>query len=100
MNKSFKTIKINLTETQKNGTVIDAFEISRNGVPYSALNTGSRLLVGIELVEFLKSKLGIEAPIMFDDAERYDTKLLKSIDCQTILAMFKDEKELTIIKED
>ena len=100
VNKSFKTIKINLTETQKNGTVIDAFEISRNGVPYSALNTGSRLLVGIELVEFLKSKLGIEAPIMFDDAERYDTKLLKSIDCQTILAMFKDEKELTIIKED
>lgn len=100
VNKSFKTIKINLTETQKNGTVIDAFEISRNGVPFSALNTGSRLLVGIELVEFLKSKLGIEAPIMFDDAERYDTKLLKSIDCQTILAMFEDEKEFTIIKED
>ena len=100
VNKSFKTIKINLTEAQKNGTVIDAFEISRNGVPYSALNTGSRLLVGIELVEFLKSKLGIEAPIMFDDAERYDTKLLKSIDCQTILAMFKDEKELTIVEED
>ena len=100
VNANFESIRINLTETQKNGTVIDAFEISRNGVPYSALNTGSRLLVGIELVEFLKSKLGIEAPIMFDDAERYDTKLLKSIDCQTILAMFKDEKELTIIKED
>ncbi len=100
VNKSFKTIKISLTEKQKNGTVVDTFEIKQHGVPYSAINTGHRLRIGIELIEFLKEKLDIEAPIMFDDAERYDKRLLKSIDCQTILAMFKDETKFTVIKED
>ena len=100
VNKSFKTIKISLTEKQKNGTVVDTFEIKQHGVPYSAINTGHRLRIGIELIEFLKEKLDIEAPIMFDDAERYDKRLLKSIECQTILAMFKDETKFTVIKED
>ena len=100
VNERFKTIKIKLTDKQKNGTVVDTFEISRNGVPYSALNTGSRLSVGLELVAFLKEQLGIECPIMFDDAERFDKKLLQSIDSQTIMSMFVDNIPLTIIKED
>jgi len=100
VNERFKTIKIKLTDKQKNGTVVDTFEISRNGVPYSALNTGSRLSVGLELVAFLKEQLGIECPIMFDDSERYDKSLLQSINAQTIIAMFVDNTPLTIIKED
>ena len=100
VNERFKTIKIKLTDKQKNGTVVDTFEISRNGVPYSALNTGSRLSVGIELVSFLKEQLGIECPIMFDDAERFDKKLLQSIDSQTIMSMFVDNIPFTIDKED
>lgn len=100
VNSSFKTIKINLTDTQKNGTVVDTFEIYRGGVPYSALNQGSRLLVGLELVSFLKNKLGIEAPIMFDDAERYDEEIIKSVEGQTILLKKTADEKLTIIKED
>lgn len=100
VNERFKTIKIKLTDKQKNGTAVDTFEISRNGVPYSALNTGSRLSVGLELVAFLKEQLGIECPIMFDDSERYDKSLLQSINAQTIIAMFVDNTPLTIIKED
>lgn len=100
VNANFESIRINLTDTQKNGTVIDTFEIYRGGVPYSALNQGSRLLVGLELVSFLKNKLGIEAPIMFDDAERYDEEIIKSIEGQTILLKKTADEKLTIIKED
>lgn len=89
VNDRFKTISVKIFETQKNGVVKETFEITRDGVPYSDLNTASQFEAGLELISFLKSALDIECPVIVDNGERYTDVDFGDIKGQVIIAAAK-----------
>jgi len=89
VNARFKTISVKIFETQKNGVVKETFEITRDGVPYSDLNTASQFEAGLELISFLKSALDIECPVIVDNGERYTDVDFGDIKGQVIIAAAK-----------
>lgn len=97
INDKFATLRVKLSETLKNGEQSETFEITQRGVPYSALNTAAQLSVAIELVEFIKGSLGIDSPMLIDNAERYTDVKFSKIDGQVILAMAISDMPLTIL---
>ena len=89
VNSRFKTISVKIYEAQKNGVVKETFEITRDGVPYSDLNTASQFEAGLELISFLKSALDIECPVIVDNGERYTDVDFGDIKGQVIIAVAK-----------
>jgi len=96
INQKFATLRVKLFETLKNGEQSETFEITQNGIPYSALNAAAQLTLAIELVDFLKHSLGIESPMLIDNAERYTDVPFASFSGQVILAKAVAGAELTI----
>ncbi len=96
VNKEFKTISVKVLEIQKNGIAKETFEILKDGVPFAELNTAGQLQAGLELTDFIKGKLDILCPVLIDNAERYNRRLLSGIKGQFIGAEFVENKPLEI----
>lgn len=96
VNKHFKGISVKVLDIQKNGTAKETFEILKNGVPYSELNTAGQLEAGLELTGFLKRQLGVEAPTLIDNGERYTDVDFSQVDGQLICAIAVKDSPLTI----
>ncbi len=96
VNKEFQNISVKVLEIQKNGIAKETFEILKDGVPFVELNTAGQLEAGLELAGFIKSKLDIDCPVLIDNAERYNRKLLSGIKGQFIGAEFVEDKPLEI----
>ena len=94
VNAQFKKISVKILDVQKNGIAKECFEITRNGTPYSNLNSTGQLMAGIELMEFLKSRMDIEAPVLMDNAERYTDFDFTEIPSQVIAAKAVRGKKL------
>lgn len=99
VNKQFKNISVKVLELQKNGAAKETFEILKDGVPYSDLNTAGQLEAGLELTGFLKRQLGVECPTLLDNGERYTDVDLTQIDGQLICAVAVKGEKLQVIKE-
>jgi hypothetical protein len=96
INSKFATLRVKLFDTLKSGEYTEAFKITQYGIPYSALNKGQRLRVALELVKFLKESLDVEAPIMFDDGESYDSIIINGIGGQVIVTIRQEDAPLMI----
>jgi DNA repair exonuclease SbcCD ATPase subunit len=96
VNKEFQNISVKVLEIQKNGIAKETFEILKDGVPFIELNTAGQLQAGLELTDFIKSRLDIVCPVLIDNAERYNRKLLSGIKGQFIGAEFVEDKPLEI----
>ena len=97
VNSSFKTISVKVLDIQKNGAPKETFEILKNGVPYSELNTAGKLEAGLELTEFLKEKLGISCPILIDNGERYTDVDFSALKGQLIIGLAVKDAELSVV---
>lgn len=69
INSHFKTVNFKLFEMQLNGGMKDCCECTVNGVPYSALNSGHRIVAGLDIIRSLSELYGVSAPIFVDNAE-------------------------------
>jgi DNA repair exonuclease SbcCD ATPase subunit len=99
VNKSFKKISVKVLEIQKNGEAKETFEILKNGVPYSELNTAGKLEAGLELTGFLKDQLHIDCPTLIDNGERYTDVNLSQIKGQIIIATAREGAELQVLED-
>lgn len=97
VNSSFKSISVKVLDIQKNGAPKETFEILKNGVPYSELNTAGKLEAGLELTEFLKEKLGISCPILIDNGERYTDVDFSALKGQLIIGLAVKDAELSVV---
>jgi hypothetical protein len=62
--------KFKLFDTQINGGLVETCETLYNGVPYSSnLNTGHKILVGLDIINTLSEHYGFAPMVFVDNAE-------------------------------
>jgi DNA repair exonuclease SbcCD ATPase subunit len=70
INSKFKMAKFKLFDTQINGGLVETCETLYNGVPYSSnLNTGHKILVGLDIINTLSEHYGFAPMVFVDNAE-------------------------------
>ena len=96
INGKFDGICFRLFELQVNGGLKETCECTVDGVPYSSLNNGHRIVAGLKIIKALQELYGVSAPIFIDNAESINDFNLPKMDCQMILLTVSDDKELRV----
>ncbi len=87
INSHFKTVNFKLFEMQLNGGMKDCCECTVNGVGYSDLNNGHKILAGLDIIRSLSELYGASVPIFVDNAESLTSDY--SSDSQLVLLIAK-----------
>ena len=96
INSKFKTVSWKLFEVQINGGLKECCECTVNGVPYSTLNSGHRIIAGLDIIQSLSELYGVTAPIFIDNAESLNEFNVPDMAAQMILLAVSDDKELKV----
>ena len=87
INSHFNTVNFKLWEMQLNGGMKDCCECTVNGVGYSDLNNGHRILAGLDIIRSLSELYGVSVPIFVDNAESITSNYTS--DSQLVLLIAK-----------
>lgn len=96
INAKFDTVNFKLFDTQINGGLKECCECTVNGVPYSSLNNGHKIIAGLDIISSLCELYGVTAPVFIDNAEALNDFNIPAIDGQVILLRVSDDKELRV----
>lgn len=96
INSHFKTVNFKLFEMQLNGGMKDCCECTVNGVPYSTLNSGHRIVAGLDIIRSLSELYGVSCPIFLDNAESLNEFNVPDMDAQLILLSVSEDKQLKV----
>ena len=96
INSKFNTVSWKLFEEQYNGGMKECCECTVNGVPYSTLNSGHRIVAGLDIIQSLSELYGVTAPIFVDNAESLNEYNVPDMAAQMILLAVSDDKELKV----
>lgn len=96
INSHFDTVNFKLFEMQLNGGMRDCCECTVNGVPYSTLNSGHRIVAGLDIIRSLSKMYGVECPIFIDNAESLNEYNVPDMDAQLILLSVSEDKKLEV----
>jgi exonuclease SbcC len=99
INSHFKTVNFKLFEMQLNGGMKDCCECTVNGVPYSALNSGHRIVAGLDIIRSLSELYGVSVPIFVDNCEAVSSGNLPDMESQMICLYVSEDKELVVSNE-
>lgn len=95
INHHFKLANFRLFREQANGGVEERCDVTYDGVPYTGLNNGMKINVGIDIIDTLSAAYGVSVPLFIDNAESVTN--LNHCGCQTIrLVVSEKDKELRI----
>ncbi len=97
INSRFRIAKFKLFEEQMNGGLKECCEATVNGVPYGSLNTGSRVNVGLDIIDVLSRERGFAPPIFIDNAESV-TDILRTQGQQIQLHVSEPDKALRVVR--
>lgn len=71
INGHFRITQWKLFENYQSGGYREICEPTRDGIPYSTLlNTGSKINVGLDIIDTLSEHYGVKLPTIIDNAER------------------------------
>ena len=96
INQHFKTVNFKLFDMQLNGGMKECCECTVNGVPYSTLNSGHRIIAGLDIIQSLSELYGVTAPIFTDNAESINEFNIPNMDSQMIMLCVSDDKDLVV----
>lgn len=99
INEKFKVVKFSLFENQINGGLKETCECTVNGVPYSSLNNGHRIIAGLDIIRSLSDLYEVSVPVFADNAESINKYNFPDIDAQMIFLEVTDDKDLVVINE-
>lgn len=99
INEKFGIVDWKLFDKQVNGAVVECCECTVNGVPFSSLNTGHRIVAGLDIINTLSELYGVTAPIFIDNAEAVNEFNLPELDAQMVLLSVSDDKEMKVESE-
>jgi chromosome segregation ATPase len=95
INSKFRMARFKLFNTLVNGGIEETAETMYNGVPYSNLNNGARIQIGLDIVRTLQAHYGFTCPVWIDNRE--SIVRLPEMDCQIIsLIVSEKDKKLRI----
>lgn len=69
INNKFQLTRFKLFQEQVNGGLADCCEATYNGVPYSSLNNGMRINIGVDVIRTVSEHYGLRVPLVVDNAE-------------------------------
>ena len=95
VNKMFSLVKFKLFDIQINGGVKDTCEAMVNGVPFSNVNTASKINSGIDIINTLCKYYQVTAPIFVDNKESV-TKIIATESQRIALEVSPDDQVLRI----
>jgi len=96
INSRFKLARFKLFDVQVNGGVVECFETTYQGVPYSSgLNNAARINVGLDIINTLAEHYGFAPPIWIDNAEAV-TQLIPTKGQMIRLIVSEDDKSLRV----
>ena len=96
VNEKFSIVNWKLFDKQVNGAIVECCECTVNGVPFSALNTGHRIVAGLDIISTLSEMYGVIAPIFIDNAEAINEFNIPKIEAQTILLSVSHDKQIEV----
>lgn len=96
INSHFKTVKFKLFDMQLNGGMKDCCECTVGGVPYSSLNSGHKIVAGLDIIRSLSELYGVSVPIFVDNAESLNDFNVPDMDTQLILLSVSEDKQLKV----
>ena len=96
INSHFKTVNFKLFDMQLNGGMKDCCECTVNGVPYSTLNSGHRIVAGLDIIRSLSELYDVSVPIFVDNAESLNEFNVPDMDAQLILLSVSEDKQLKV----
>ena len=95
INSKFRMARFKLFDVQVNGAISETCETTYNGVPYSNLNNGARLNIGLDIINTLAEHFGFEPPVWLDNAESV-TDILPTKGQQIRLIVSANDKKLRV----
>jgi hypothetical protein len=95
INSKFHMARFKLFEVQVNGALAECCETTFNGVPYSNLNNGARLNIGLDIINTLAEHYGFSPPVWLDNAESV-TDILPTKGQQIRLIVSAADKKLRV----
>jgi DNA repair exonuclease SbcCD ATPase subunit len=99
INNKFRMARFKLFDVQVNGALSECCETTFNGVPYSNLNNGARLNIGLDIINTLAEHYGFSPPVWLDNAESV-TNILPTKGQQIRLIVSATDKELRVELEE
>lgn len=96
INEKFKKTKFILFKEQLNGGYTETCECEYNGIPYNSLNSGHRIVVGLDIVDALQNMYEVSVPVWLDNAETLNDSNLPDMNCQMIRLRVTDDKKLKV----
>lgn len=98
VNGKFKHVKFKLFNTLLNGEIEDCCDALYEGRPYSAMSTGEKIFVGIDIVNVLSGHYGLSVPLFIDNYESFTLPNEFNGQCIMLIADAKKKKlEVSII---
>jgi DNA repair exonuclease SbcCD ATPase subunit len=94
INEKFNVVSFMLFENQINGGLKECCECTVNGVPYSSLNNGHRIIAGLDIISSLSKLNGVDCPIFLDNAESISKDNFPDVQSQLICMYVTNDKEL------
>ena len=95
VNEHFRLARFRLFREQANGGTEDRCDVVYDGVPYTGLNNGMKINVGIDIINTLSRAYRVAVPLFIDNAESVTN--LENCRCQVIrLVVSEQDKELRI----
>ncbi|MFO7296374.1 MAG: hypothetical protein C0P72_010175 [Clostridia bacterium] len=95
INSKFKMARFKLFDVQVNGAVAECCETVYNGVPYSNLNNGAKLNIGLDIINTLAEHFDFAPPVWLDNAESV-TDILPTRGQQIRLIVSANDKKLRV----
>lgn len=96
VNGLFRIARFRLFREQANGGLEERCDVVYNGIPYTNLNSGARINVGIDIINTLSVIYGVRVPLFVDNSE--SVTALEPCASQTIrLVVSENDKELRVI---
>ena len=97
INSHFDGVNFRLFELQINGGLKETCECTVDGVPYASLNSGHRIVAGLQIIKALQKIYGQSAPIFLDNAESINDYNIPDMgDTQMILLRVTEDKDLKV----
>jgi DNA repair exonuclease SbcCD ATPase subunit len=90
INSKFEMARFKLFDVQVNGALSECCETTFNGVPYSNLNNGARIQIGLDIIRTLQAHYGFACPVWIDNRE--SVVQIPEMDCQ-VISLFVSEKD-------
>lgn len=93
INSLFRAAKFRLFREQANGGLEERCDVMYDGVPYTSLNNGMKINIGIDIINALSRHYGVRVPLFVDNAE--SVTRLDQADTQMIrLVVSAEDKKL------